>query len=205
MSGCLTSVFNIINYNLNNDSKDKGVLMRFKRVENYNETDSQDAFIIDMIQPHFNYSDNDIIQFLKDNFQLSEENARKKYAEVKQSQQMMQEGNKVLKTMNNPGFLTTITQQPHTTNIIISISGINNVSYLTTLYIYIDSLIRISQSKTYDTAVATSRIQKICKDAITKKDTQTHIKDIIPTDIETIQNNEKDIIDNTTVYTKRDW
>ena len=65
MSGCLTSIFNITNYSLNKDSKDKGVIMRFKRVENYNETDSQDAFIIDMIQPHFNYSDNDIIQFLK--------------------------------------------------------------------------------------------------------------------------------------------
>ena len=57
--GCLPSIFNIINDDLTN-----GIMMRFKRVSNYNEMESQEALILDMSQPQLGYTDNDIIKRL---------------------------------------------------------------------------------------------------------------------------------------------
>ena len=55
ISGCISSIFNVIEYNIN-----KGIIMRFKRVANYNDMNSQDAFIVDKI--NLNYNEKDIIQ-----------------------------------------------------------------------------------------------------------------------------------------------
>ena len=44
IGSCISSVFNVIESNIN-----KGIIMRFKRVSNYNDMNSQDAFIVDKI------------------------------------------------------------------------------------------------------------------------------------------------------------
>jgi hypothetical protein len=154
--GCLTSIFNVINDNLTN-----GIMLRFKRVSNYNEMESQEALILDMLQPQMGYSDNDIMKVLRTNFQLTEQAAMEKYAEVKSAQAIMETGNKKLKKKNNPGFLTTIVKQPYTKTVMINVSGINQIDYLSTLAIYIDSLIRITQNPA-STKVSSTMIKNIC-------------------------------------------
>ena len=169
--GCVSSMFNLINDNL-----EQGIMLRFKRVANYNEMESQEALIVDMSQPHLGYNDNDIVKILQSNFQLSETAARTKYAEVKRAQEVMQTANKKLKTRNNPGFLTTIVKQPFHNIIMISVNGINNIGYLDTLRIYLDSLIRITQKKG-STKVSREIITDKCKG--TKIDEEIHVEDII--------------------------
>jgi len=142
ITSCLSSIFEIVNTDLN-----EGILLRFKRVSNYNEIESQEALIIDMLQPRLNYSDNDIINIIQSNYQLSYEDARNKYANVKRSYDLMQASNKRLKTQNsNPGFFTSIKQRLHGNIILINISGINDIKYLDVLTIFLDSLIRITQN-----------------------------------------------------------
>ena len=170
--GCVSSMFNLINDNL-----EQGIMLRFKRVANYNEMESQEALILDMSQPHLGYTDNDIIKVLQSNFHISETAARNKYAEIKRAQDVMQMANKKLKTRNNPGFLTTIVKQPFNNVIMINVTGINNIGYLNTLRIYLDSLIRITQKG--KTHVSKESIQNKCKG--TKNDEEIHIEDIIAT------------------------
>ena len=156
ISGCLTSMFNVINDNLS-----KGIRLRFKRVSNYNEMESQEALIMDMSQPYLGYTDSDIVKTLQTNFQLSEKAAIEKYAEVKRAQEIMQTGNRRLKKKTNPGFLTSIVKQLYNNKVIINVTGINNIGYLTTMYIYLDTLIRITQNQS-STQVSKKRIKTIC-------------------------------------------
>jgi hypothetical protein len=154
--GCLTSMFNVIK-----DDLSQGILMRFKRVSNYNEKESQETLIIDMSQPQLGYTDADIIKVLQNNFHLSEQEAIEKYAEVKSAQEAMEAGNKRMKKRPNPGFLTVIEKQKFSDILMIKVSGITHLDYLQTLYIYFDSLIRITQNPT-STQVKNERIKKIC-------------------------------------------
>lgn len=154
--GCLTSMFNVVN-----DDLVQGIMMRFKRVSNYNETESQETLILDMSQPHLGYTGNDIMKALQHNFHLNEEEAAKKYAEVKSAQEAMEAGNKRMTKRNNPGFLTEIVKQKYSNIIMIKVSGINHIDYLKTLYIYLDSLIRMTQ-KPSSTQVKNERIKKLC-------------------------------------------
>ena len=171
--GCVSSVFNVINDNL-----DKGIMLRFKRVTNYNEMESQEALIVDMSNPQLGYSDMDIIKTLQGNFNLSEEAARTKYVEVKRAQEVMQTANRRIKVINNPGFLTKINKQLHSNVIMINVSGINHIGYLDTLYIYIDSLMRITQNQA-STRIAKSAIASICRGKKIEEEKEQQIVDII--------------------------
>ena len=68
---CLSSVFNVLS-----DDAAEGAVLRFKRVSNYNEMDSQEAFIVEMLNQ--GSRDIEIIQGLSSNFALSVEDAREK-------------------------------------------------------------------------------------------------------------------------------
>jgi hypothetical protein len=171
MVGCLTSAFNVIA-----DDLTKGIRLSFKRISNYNETESQEALILDMAQPHLGYSTQEIVKVLRTNFQLTETAALEKYAEVKRAQEMMEAGNKKLKKRNNPGFLTTIDKKPFTQVALINVTGITNLGYLGTLQIYLDSLIRMAQ-KPASTRVSTTAMTKLCSGKTMAKD--EHVADII--------------------------
>ena len=68
--GCISNVFNVINGNLSKD-----IVMRFKRVSNYNEMDNINAFITEKFK--IGIQNIDIISDLMTNFNLSEEDAEK--------------------------------------------------------------------------------------------------------------------------------
>ncbi len=138
--GCISTVFNVMSDDLKN-----GIVMRFKRVSNYNEMDSIDAFITEMLNREYN--EEDIIEQLLSNYKMTQDKAQGKLAEFMSSLQVVQDAfqNRRLKIKNNPGFLTTIRQEQFNKNIIITITGINNITYLKTIPIYIDSFVTLTQ------------------------------------------------------------
>lgn len=82
IAGCVSSIFNIIVDNLK-----KGIVLRFKRVANYNEMDSQEAYIIEMINK--DNEETDIVEGLMQNFQLTKEEAEIKIASLLNSLQVV--------------------------------------------------------------------------------------------------------------------
>ena len=155
--GCVSSVFNVLVGELK-----KGIVMRYKRVSNFNEMDSQEAFIVELLNRA--NEDEDIVKLLMDNFQLKETEAQLKIADLLNSLQMVQTLNKrrKLKIKNNPGFLTKITQDPFKQNIMVEMENINDIFYMSVIPIYIDSLIRITQVPE-SSNVDLSTIDGLCK------------------------------------------
>ena len=157
IAACLSSAFSVTSDNI-----DKGATMRFKRVANYNEMDSQEAYIIEMLNG--GASENDIVQGLAANYSLSQDQARAKLAGFVSSLQVVQNAfqSRKLRIKNNPGFLTTMIKERFDNVLHITVSGINDIRYLDTIPIYIDSLLRITQyPKT--TTVADTKIRSLCK------------------------------------------
>ena len=129
MIKCISSAFNEIEGSLK-----KGIVMRYKRVSNYNDMSSQDAYVIEMLNKR--QSDRDIIEGLRDNYMMSETDARAKLSSILSSLQTQQfsrfrGGN--IRIKNNPGFLTKITKGAFDNIITIEIGNINNVLFLSTL------------------------------------------------------------------------
>ena len=155
--GCVSSVFNVIEGN-----PKKGVEMRFKRVSNYDEMGSQEAFVLELLKRGSNESQ--VVARLQETFQMSQEKAYEKLAEVVGSLQVIRNANpnRRIKIKNNPGFLTTVKQELYGTDITITTSGINDIYYLLTIPIYIDTLIRITQVNS-GTFVKSSEVTKLCK------------------------------------------
>jgi len=168
--GCVSSVFNILVGELQ-----KGIVLRYKRVDNFNEMESIDAFIVELLNR--SNEDDDIISAVVDNFQLTPNEAKLKIAELLNSLQVVQNlGKKSLKIRNNPGFLTKITQDQFKQNIMIEMENINNIFYLNTIPIYIDSIIRITQfPETSNIPIST--IDSLCK--IKSIDSEEDFKEII--------------------------
>ena len=169
--GCVSSIFNVLLSELK-----KGIVMRYKRVSNFNELDSQQAFIIEMLNKS-NY-ETDILKGLMDNFQLNEDEAKLKIATLLDEVEIEQNLNKnrKLRVKNNPGFLTKITQDQFQNNIAIEVSNINDIKYLQTIPIYVDSLIRITQNID-STSVPETYINKLCNTE--KEDIIEEINDVI--------------------------
>lgn len=159
MIKCISSAFNEVEGSLK-----KGIVLRYKRVSNYNDMSSQDAYVIEMMNKR--QSDRDIIDGLRDNYMMSEQDARSKLSAILSSLQTQQfsrfrGGN--IRIKNNPGFLTKITKGAFNNIITIEISNINNMSFLTPLQVYIDSIIRIYQNPG-STSIPYEKIIELCSD-----------------------------------------
>jgi hypothetical protein len=157
MIKCISSAFNEVEGSLK-----KGIILRYKRVSNYNDMSSQDAYIIEMMNKR--QSDRDIMDGLRDNYALSEQDARNKlslFLSALQTQQFSRFRGGAIRVKNNPGFLTKITKGSFNNILTIEISNINNIFYLTPLHAYIDSIIRIYQNPS-TTNIPYEKIAELC-------------------------------------------
>ena len=167
--GCVSSVFLVESKNFK-----KGIEMRFKRVSNFNKTTSQEAFIIEQIDNKV--SGIDIIKGLVENYKMSEPEAREllsKYASELEVEKGVRKGDTKVKI--NPGFKTTVALRKNTDIVNITVDGINDIQYLETIPVYLDSFIRLSQNSS-STGVPQKVIQKLCNTGA-KKD--IIVKDVI--------------------------
>ena len=158
MIQCISSAFNEIEGSLK-----KGIVLRYKRVSNYNEMSSQDAYIIEMLNKRQN--DQDIIDGLRANYTMSESEARAKLSSVfssLQTQQFSRFRGGAIRIKNNPGFLTKITKGAFNNIITMEITNINNILFLPALHIYLDSILRMYQNPG-TTEIPYEKIAELCK------------------------------------------
>ena len=153
--GCITSIFNIESTNIS-----KGVNLRFKRVSNFNKRTSQEAFIIE--QQHDGVASTEILEALVSNYNLSETDAETLIQKIMNELQVEKGANRKQKEIKiNPGFKTIISFEKYNLISTIDVFHINNIHYLYTLPIYIDTLIRLSQHKE-STKVSSKTITTLC-------------------------------------------
>ena len=155
---CISSVF------INETNKFKGntINLRFKRVSNYSKFNSQEAFILEKSAQGLRGEE--IIESLLENF--PEDLNRKQAVEM-----VMKIANELevehgvrksdIKIKNNPGFKTIISIDKSTGIITITTENINNINYLYTLPIYLDTMIRLTQDKN-STLYPVSEINEFC-------------------------------------------
>lgn len=143
---CITPIFN--NETSLFKNMDNVINFRFKRVSNFNKTTSQEAFIIDKIKD--GYTAHDIATLLMDNFKddLTYEDAINMVNHIFGEQQLRKiAGRRITAIMDNPGFSMTIQYNPSHDTILLSMTNINNIQYLHTVPIYIDTLLRLATAK----------------------------------------------------------
>uniref|UniRef100_A0A6C0CNR9 Uncharacterized protein n=1 Tax=viral metagenome TaxID=1070528 RepID=A0A6C0CNR9_9ZZZZ len=158
LAKCMSSVFNVISDDIN-----EGAQLRFKRVANYNEMDSQEAYIVEMLNN--GSRDIEVIQGLIENFGIKDiEEARSKLADFVSRQQVVQAAfkNRRVKIKNNPGFETIIIKERFEANVVVTVKKINNIKYLDTIPKYITALLIITQNID-DTLVDKTKIKAMCK------------------------------------------
>jgi hypothetical protein len=155
--GCISSIFN-------NESSSfkKDIHLRFKRVSNFNKVTSQEAFVMEKSGDGFR--GDQIIDALLENFHddLNREQAQELVEKVANEIQLERGVKKIdIKIKDNPGFKTTIQLEQKTGVITIRVENINDIFYLETIPIYLDSIIRITQDKN-STKYPTKKINEIC-------------------------------------------
>jgi hypothetical protein len=156
-SGCISSVFTI-----ESDNFKKGIQLRYKRVSNFNKRDSQEAFIIEKIDQGFKMDE--IIHDLQTQFNdLDEESATDLIIKIRSELEVTRGSNKrrALMIKINPGFKTNMDINLITSELIVKMSGINDIHYLDIIPIYIDTILRITQDPK-STSIPTKVINNLC-------------------------------------------
>ena len=157
---CLNPIFEM-------DSKEndihKGVSMRFKRVENYNEMDEEDIFIASLYGN--TRTDREIAEMISKKYEISFENASIKLSKFIRNHERMF-GQNTIKIADSPGFLVNMGIKSYDDIFICNIEMDNvtidiHIEYIAVIQMYIDSLLRITQ----DISLKKSIISKICKDS----------------------------------------
>jgi hypothetical protein len=181
--GCVSSVFN------NESSEFKsGIHLRFKRVSNFSKVSSQEAFILE--KSGEGYRGSEIIDALLANYpdDLTRAQAEDLVRKVANEIQVERGVRKTdIKIKNNPGFKTTITLEQKIGVITITVENINDVHYLRTIPVYLDTIIRLTQNKT-STNYPVKEIDRLCSSG--EKD-EVVVEDIISSTEKSIDDGEE--------------
>jgi len=155
IANCSSYLFNTISSNSDE------IIMRYKNVSNFSIMNSEESYIIELIKQKS--TEMDILHKLKENFNLSLEDARIRLIEVINSLKLLQNtfNHKKITIKNNPGFLT-VFKKTTSNNLSISIENIDNINYLDCLPMYIDSITKILFSLIEDDFIKLE-INNICK------------------------------------------
>jgi len=157
-NGCISSVF----INETNQLKGDKVSLRFKRVSNYSKFTSIEAFILEKADQGLR--GDQIIESLLENFsgELDREQAVEMVRKIANELEVERGVRKTdIKIKNSPGFRTTITLERETGIITVTVENINNIFYLYTIPIYIDTMIRLTQDKN-STTYPSKEIEELC-------------------------------------------
>jgi len=156
--GCLSSIF----INESNTFKGNEIKLRFKRVANYSKFTSQEAFILEKSEQGLR--GDQIIEALLENFpeELNKKQAVEMVAKVANELEIERGVRKSdIKIKNSPGFKINIVLEKETGILTIICENINNINYLHTLPIYLDSMIRLTQNKK-STNFSEKEINQLC-------------------------------------------
>lgn len=156
--GCISSAFNIES---NDFDKSNTATLRFKRVSNFNKLTSLEIFMTEKVNQEMHIPE--ILDAMVQNFNISEKEASNIWSGFISAQQVsvgLRRSTKKIKT--NPGFQTTIEYKNK--NVSVEVEGINDILYMNTIPVYIDTLIRILQPS-IETRYPLQKIKRICSGA----------------------------------------
>jgi len=171
--GCITSAFIVESKNLKSKN---GINMRFKRVANFNKVTSQEAFIIEQANQKDGLKGNEIVLALIENYRMSESDARQLVQKMASEVQVERGVKKTdIEIKLNPGFKTTMKLNSITSILTIDVENINDIYYLNTIPIYLDSFIRLTQDKK-STLVPLKTINSLCSG---EENVEFQVEDII--------------------------
>jgi len=156
--GCISTIF----INETNEFKGNVINLRFKRVSNYSKFSSQEAFILEKSEQGLRGEQ--IIEALLENFpeDLDKTQAIEMVTKVANELEVERGVRKTdIKIKNNPGFKTSISLEKETGTITITTQNINNIQYLETLPIYLDTIVRLTQDKK-TTKYSVNDLNKLC-------------------------------------------
>jgi len=191
----ISSCFNTI-FVTENDNLKGGLKLRYKRVNNFNEYDSQQAFIIE--KQNQNYSVENIISELISNFpNINEEKATDLVLSVVNEEQIIKGTmrNRAITIRQNPGFFTSVSYDSITNTCLFSIDSINNIEYLHLIKLYINSLLHIQQD-IQSTGLDVINLKKSCS---SKKVRDLKFDDMIAVSEESILKNDVPFIEEETI------
>ena len=188
IQGCLSNIFIIESKNLK-----KGIEMRFKRVSNFSKTTSQEAFVIEKQKQK--YTNDEIVPLLVEKYGMKPVDAVGLVSKMANELQVERNVKKATEIKINPGFKTTIQLDSSKGKITISVENINDISYLNTIPIYLDSFLRLTQNKK-STRVSTKEIDSLCSN---KKEKEIILNDIISLEEEGVSIQEMPFIDGDTI------
>jgi hypothetical protein len=182
--GCVSSVF----VNETDVLKGNTVNLRFKRVSNFSKFTSQEAFILEKADQGLR--GDQIIEALLENFpddldRIQAVEMVRKVANELEIERGVRKSD--IKIKNNPGFKTVISTERETGIITITTENINNIYYLRTLPIYLDTLVRLTQDKK-TTKYPQNEIIDLCSSGEKEEDI---IPDIISTSEESVASYEE--------------
>ncbi len=140
---CVYSVFDVLEADVR-----KGGLLRFKRVDNFQKMDALNAFIHDYVKKRGDL--NDAVDALVKNYGLDQKQAIKLVSDAD------------VPINKNPGF---ITQMKVENNMLyIQVLDLDNIIYVETLGIYLDSLCRMVHDGSKECEVPQQQIEEISYD-----------------------------------------
>ena len=158
IKGCISSIF----INETNKLKGNAIHLRFKRVSNYSKFTAQEAFILEKSEQGLR--GDQIIESLLENFpeELNRQQAIEMVRKVANEMETEKGIKKTdIKLKDNPGFKTIIVVDQKTEVLTITTENINNIYYLQTLPIYLDTMVRLTQDKK-STKYDIKELNKLC-------------------------------------------
>jgi hypothetical protein len=155
LTDCISSIFTI-----ESDTKND-IQLRFKKVANYSKTTSQEAFIIE--KQNDGLRGIEIIDALLQSFpDMKREDAIELFEKIVSEVELQRKAKRKTATIkNNPGFKTNIVLNREKGQIVITVDNINNIYYLDTIPVYLDTMIRLTQDKE-STDFSLERINELC-------------------------------------------
>jgi hypothetical protein len=141
---CVSSAFVIESSDYKTETQ-----LRLKRVANFNKMTSQEAFIIERLGQ--GYRGEEIVDLLYKNYrdEITYEAALSMVTKIANETKVERGLRKSdIKVQDNPGFKTTFLFNQMANMTTITIENINDINYLVTIPIYLESIIRITHNKT---------------------------------------------------------
>lgn len=113
--------------------------LRLKRVENYKEMDAKNSKIVELIGK--GATDKDILHMLSMEYGMDRNEAILEYGEFRSQYQLFKE-----RVVENPGFPVFMKMKPLKNELHVSVKDITSSKYLYNIFVYLDTILRISQS-----------------------------------------------------------
>ena len=175
--GCIAPVFNIVSESAT--SKTEPIKMQYKRVSDFSEMESQEAFMLNLMKR--GTEEEELIASAMANFGLTEAQVRERLAAMLSGLQVVHNAfqNKRFRIKNNPGFPVVITRNVSTNAYDVVVSDITGAQYIPHIKAFVDSVVRISQEPD-STAVSKSKITSACRGK-SQEDVKAVVIDIVAT------------------------